>query len=83
MSNLHEKFESDRAKTVVCIVPTRSYTQCMTLIFDPKITGVHPLVIHNLHVKFESEYGSVYCAHKVLYIVPKLTLTFDPMTQNQ
>ena len=36
MNNLHVKFESDRAKTVVCIVPTRSYThECMTLIFDP------------------------------------------------
>ena len=25
--NLHVKFESDRSKTVVCIMPTRFYTQ--------------------------------------------------------
>ena len=42
MANVHVKFESDLAKTVVAIVST-----------------------------------------SFMYRVPKLTLTFDPMTQNQ
>ena len=42
--NLHVKFESDRAKTVVCILPTRSYTQSAKVDLDlwprdPKLIG--------------------------------------------
>ena len=34
MNNLHVKFESEQAKTVVCIVPTKSYTQNAEVDFD-------------------------------------------------
>ena len=69
------KFESDWAKTVVAIVPTRSYTQSAKVDLDlwppsPKINRVPPLIIHNLHVKFESDWTKNfrrYRAHKVLY----------------
>ena len=57
---VHVKFESNWAKTVVCILPTRSYTQSDKVYLDlwtrdPKSIGFS-LIIHNLHVKFENDW---------------------------
>ena len=113
--NLHVKFESDWAKTVVAIVPTRSftssakvdlelwprnpksigflpsssttymwslrvigqncsrycvhnvlYTECQSWPWPltpwPKINRVPPLIIHNLQVKFESDWAKTVVA---------------------
>ena len=42
------------------IVPTRPYTQCQSwpwpLTLCPKSNRVSPIIIHNLHVKFESDW---------------------------
>ena len=72
------------------MVPTRTYTQSakLTSTFDPviKINTVPPLIIRNLHVKFESDWAkTVACISPqgLIHRVPKLTLTFDPVTQNQ
>ena len=55
-------FESDWSKTVVCILPTRSFTQSAKvwpwpLTPWPKIKRVPPNIIHNLHAKFESDWA--------------------------
>ena len=54
------KFESDWAKTAVCIVPAKFYTQCQnwpwSLIPWPQINRVPPLIILNLHVKFKRDW---------------------------
>ena len=44
-------------KTVVCIVPTRPYTQSAKVDLEhcSKINTVPPLIINNFHVKFESD----------------------------
>ena len=61
--NLHVKFEIDWAKTVVCIMSTGSYTQSATVDSWPwpltpwtKINRVPPLIMVNVHVKFESDW---------------------------
>ena len=60
--NLHVKFESYWAKTAVCIVSTRSYTQSAKVDLDlwprdPKSIGFPPFIINNLHVKFKSDWA--------------------------
>ena len=77
INNLPVKFENYRTKTVVCIIPTRLHTMIhrvpkLTSNFDPMIQNQKgpPLIIRNLHVKFESEQTkkcSLYRVHKVLY----------------
>ena len=51
---LQEKFESDQAKPVVSIVPTRFHSQSAKVYLDPgtKINRVPSLIGNNLHVKF-------------------------------
>ena len=56
----------------------------------PKINRVPPLINHNLHMKFESDwtfkknYCSLYCAHKALYMeCQNWPWPFDPMTHIQ
>ena len=53
------KFESDWAKTVVCIV-SRFYRQSAKFDLDFKKSfdpvTQNPIIIHNLHVKFESDW---------------------------
>ena len=50
--NLQVKFESDWAKTVVCILPKVLYIECQSwpwpLTLWPKINRVPPLIIHSL-----------------------------------
>ena len=74
--NLHVKFESDWAKTAVCIVSKSSlYTECQswpwTLTLWHKINRVPSLIIHNLHVKFNlkliKQKLHLYCVQKVFY----------------
>ena len=64
--NLHVKFESDLAKSVVTIMPTRSIKEYQSwpwpLTLWPKINRVPPLIIHNLHVKFESDWAKTVVA---------------------
>ena len=59
--NLHVKYESDLAKTIVCIVSTMYYTQCQSWPWPmtplPKINWDPPPIIHNLHVKSESDWA--------------------------
>ena len=72
--NLHVKFESDWASTVVAIVSTGLKTECQSWPWPltpwPKINRVLPLTIHNLHVKFESDW-----AKTVVAIVPTRSYT--------
>ena len=137
MANVHMKFESDWAKTVVAIVATRFYIQYQSwpLTLWPKINRVPPLIMANVHMKCESNWAktvvaivstrfylqsakvdldlwprdpksigfllsswqmcmwsvkvigqklwSLSCPQGFMYRLPKLTLIFDPMTQNQ
>ena len=77
-------------KTVVCIMPIRSYTQSAKVDLnlwpcDPNSTGFF-LTIHNLHFKFESDWTkTAVCIMPTNFIhrAQKLTLTFDLITQNQ
>ena len=56
-------------QTMLSIVPTGFYTQSAKVDFDLSTNRVPPLIIHNLHMKFESDWANnvVYRAHKVLY----------------
>ena len=47
----------------------------------PKINRVPPLIMVNVHVKFESDWAKTEVA--IVSTRSKLTLTFDPVTQNQ
>ena len=72
--NSHVKFQSDWAKTVVCIVSTGSYTQSAKVDLDlwprdPKSIGFL-LIMVNVHVKFESD-----CAKTVVAIVSTRSYT--------
>ena len=67
MVNVHVKFESDWAKTVVAIVSTRFYVQNAKVDLDlwppwPKINRVPPLIMTNVHVKFESDWAKTVVA---------------------
>ena len=59
--NLLVKFESDWAKTVICILPTRSYTQGAKvdlghhLQITCEVNRFSPLIMNNSHVKFGSD----------------------------
>ena len=57
----------------------QSWPWSMTL--WPKINRVPPLIMVNVHVKFESDWAKTEVA--IVSTRSKLTLTFDPMTQNQ
>ena len=80
--NLHMKFESQRAKTVACTVPTRFHRQSPKVglgVWPPWLgqNGVPPLQqLTNNFWKWSGKYCSLDCAHKVLHTVPKLTSTF-------
>ena len=69
ISNLHVKFESDWAKTIDCIVSTRSHTQSAKVDLwprDPKSIGflLSSSTTHH-NVKFESDWAKI-----VVYILP-------------
>ena len=51
----------------------------------PKINRVPPLIIHNLHVKFENDWAKtvVSIVSTRSYTQSAIVVTFDPMTQNQ
>ena len=89
--NLHVKFESDWAKTAVCIVSTRSYTQSAKVDLDlwprdPKSIGFllssSTTYMWSLKV-IGQKLQSVSCPQGLIHRVPKSTLTFDPVTPNQ
>ena len=91
INNLHVKFESDWEKTVVCIVSTRSYTQSAKFDLDlwprdPKSIGFLLsswwMCMWSLKV-IGQKLWSLLCPQGLIHRVPKLTLTFDPVTQNQ
>ena len=62
--NLHVKFKSDCAKTVVCILSTRSYTQSDKVDLD--LWPRHPHLTCEVW-KWLGKSCSVYRVHKVLY----------------
>ena len=112
----HVKFESDWAKTVVAIVSTRSYTHSVTVDLDfwprdPKSIGfllsssttymwslkvigqklwslscpqslIHRVPMWSLKVIGQKLWW-LSCPQGLIHIVSQLTLTFDPVTQNQ
>ena len=91
MVNVHVKFESDWAKTEVGIVSTRSYTQSAKVDLDlwprdPKSIGFLLsswwMCMWSLKV-IGQKLKSLSCPQGLIHRVPKLTLTFDPVTQNQ
>ena len=72
--NLHVKFESDWATTVVCIVSTRSYTQSAKVDLDlwprdQKSIGflLSSSTTNKWSLKVIGENCSLYRAHRVLY----------------
>ena len=73
---------------MACLQGYIERVQTLTSTFDfiTKINKVTPRIIHNLHVKFESYLTkAVVCivSQVFIYIAPKFTLPFDPMTHKQ
>ena len=66
------KFESDQTKIQACIVLTRFHIHSDrddACPHNPKSIKVHPLIINNFHVKFESHWAKT--------IVSMLTTRFN------
>ena len=66
-SYLPVKFESDRIKTIVCILPTSLVIHNLHVKFESVQTKTVVCIVHT----------------SFIHRVPKLAFTFDPVTQNQ